>query len=92
MKEMLKQLGLDYLEGQYGKQNAYVIDLSSDSEFGKIYSILETAYGVTQAEEPTLLTVHNGQIIYNYKDEYQLILKADFDNNLYSLVCSKIKI
>ena len=46
MEEMLKTLGLDYLEGQYGKQNTYVIDLGSDREFGKVYTILDNAYGV----------------------------------------------
>lgn len=87
---MLKKLGLDYLEGQYGKQNSYVIDLPSDVEFGKVYTILETAYGVEQQSEPSLLTTHNSQLIYEYLDEYQLVLKADFDNDHYSLVCSKL--
>ena len=90
MEEMLKTLGLDYLEGQYDKQNAYVIDLASDTEFGKVYTILETAYGVEQHSEPSLMTVHNSQIIYDYEDEYQLVLKADWDNDAYSLVCSKL--
>lgn len=91
MEEMLKTLGLDYLEGQYGKQNTYVIDLGSDREFGKVYTILDNAYGVDQEEESVLLTVHNSQIIYNYMDEYQLVLKADFDHELYSLIISEIK-
>ena len=88
---MLKTLGLDYLEGQYGKQNTYVIDLGSDREFGKVYTILDNAYGVDQEEESVLLTVHNSQIIYNYMDEYQLVLKADFDHELYSLIISEIR-
>ena len=91
MKEMLKTLSLDYLEGQHGKQNTYVIDLGSDREFGKVYTILDNAYGVDQEEESVLLTVHNSQIIYNYMDEYQLVLKADFDNELYSLIISEIR-
>ena len=91
MKEMLRDLGLDYLEGQYGRDNTYIIDLGSDREFGKVYTILDNAYGIDQEEESVLLTVHNSQIIYTYLDDYQLVLKADFDNNLYSLICSKIK-
>ena len=70
MKELLKTLRLDYLQGQYGKQNAYVIDLASDTEFGKVYTALETTYGIEQQSEPSLLTTHNSQLIYEYMDEY----------------------
>ena len=46
MEQMLKELGLDYLEGQYGRDNAYIIDLGSDREFGKVYTALDNAYGI----------------------------------------------
>ena len=90
MEDMLLELGIDYLSGEYGKQGTYVIDLGSDSEFGKIYTLLDNNMDVEQEEESVLLTVHNSQIIYTYKDEYQLVLKADFDNELYALICSKL--
>ena len=91
MEEMLAELNLDHLPGEWGRGNAYVIDLGSDVEFGKIYTLLDNAKDVYQEEESVLLTVHNSQIIYTYKDEYQLVLKADFDNDLYSLICSELK-
>ena len=91
MQEMLKDLGLDKYRGEYGKDRSYVIELTSDTEFGKVYTILDNSADVDQAQDSVLLTVHNSQIIYYYKDEYQLVLTADFDNNIYSLICSKFR-
>ena len=89
MEEMLQELGI-FEPGQAGKNNSYVVDLDSDLAWGKIYSLLETNEDVEQMENNTLLTVHNASVIYVYKDKYQLNLKADFDNEIYSLICSKL--
>lgn len=70
-----------YYDGVWGKNSSYVIDLLNDQEWGKIYSILETNDDMEELEESTLLTVHNANLIYEYKGEYQFILSADFDNN-----------
>ena len=86
---MLQELGI-FEPGQSGKNNSYVVDLDSDLAWGKIYSLLETNDDVEQLEDNTLLTVHNASVIYVYKDKYQLNLKADFDNEIYSLICSKL--
>ena len=88
---MLKELNLDYLPGEYGRGNAYVIDLGSDVELGKIYTLLDNAEEVYQEEESVLLTVHISQILYTYKEDYHFVLNADFDNDLYSLICSELK-
>ena len=79
VKEILKELNINY-EGTYGKNDSYVIDLADDSEWGKIYSILESSEDIEEQEESTLLTVHNANLIYEYKD-WQFVLSADFDNN-----------
>ena len=89
MEEILQELGI-YEPGQLSKNNAYVVDLDSDLAWGKIYSLLETNDDVEQLEDNTLLTTHNASILYLYKDKYQLNLKADFDNEIYSLICSKL--
>lgn len=89
MEKMLQELGI-FEPGQAGKNNSYVVDLDSDLAWGKIYSLLETNEDVEQMEDNTLLTVHNASVIYVYKDKYQLNLKADFDNEIYSLICSKL--
>ena len=80
VEEILDDLKI-YYSGTWGKNNSYVIDLADDSEWGKIYSILETNEDMEELEESTLLTVHNANLIYEYKDEWQFVLSADFDNN-----------
>lgn len=80
VEKVLNELNIPY-RGEYGKNDTYVIDLANDSEWGKIYSILETNDFVEEQEESTLLTIHNANLIYEYKDKWQLVLSADFDNN-----------
>ena len=87
---------LDKLEidqrGQLGKNDAYVIDLTSDQQFGQIYTKLEQASDkgiLTQLEDNNLLTIHNASLIYVYKDKYQLNLKGNFDTNEYSLILTE---
>ena len=89
MEKILQELGI-FEPGQVGKNNSYIVDLESDAAWGKIYSILETNNDVEQLEDNTLLTVHNASLLYIYKDKYQLNLKADFDNEIYSLICSNL--
>lgn len=89
METIIRELKIN-LPGEYTKSNSYTVDISSDAEWGKIYSLLETNDNVEQLEDNTLLTVHNASLLYTYKDVYQLNLKADFDSDVYSLVCSKI--
>ena len=47
------------LSGEYGKGGSYIIDLNSDAEFGRIYTLLDNAEEVYQEEDSVLLTVHN---------------------------------
>ena len=86
MEEMLYEIGIQDLQGQSGKNDSYVIDLGSDTEWGRVYSLLEKCANVYQLEENNLLTTHNASFQYVWKDDYQITLKADFDNELYSIV------
>ena len=79
VEEILNELNINH-EGTYSKNDSYVIDLANDTEWGKIYSILESNEEIEEQEESTLLTVHNANLIYEYKD-WQFVLSADFDNN-----------
>lgn len=88
-KEVLEELSINF-DGQPGRGNSYVIDLPDDIEFGKVYSILESNEEVDQLEDNNLLTVHNASLLYSYKDIYQINIKADFDNDVYSVVCTDI--
>ena len=79
VKDILNELKIPY-EGTYGKNDSYIIDLANDQEWGKVYSILESNEDIEEQEESTLLTVHNANLIYEYKN-WQFVLSADFDNN-----------
>ena len=89
INSLIKLLKLDSYGGNYGRKN-YVIDLNDDSEWGKVYTILDSTPELDQIEENVLLTEHNSSLLYNYNDELLLNLKADFDNDQYQLVISEI--
>lgn len=89
IEQLLKDLTIKE-KGTYSKDGSYVIDLESSKAFGVIYSKLENSDDLEQKENSTLLTIHNGSIVYKYKDEYQLILIADWDNDSYKLVIEEI--
>ena len=36
------------------------------------------------------MTIDNGNMIYQYGDEYQIILKADLRNDIYTIVVNEI--
>lgn len=59
IETVIKDLGIDYLPGEYSKSNSYIIDLQNDAEFGKMYTLLDNSYEVEQEEDTVLLTVHN---------------------------------
>lgn len=78
IESVLKDIGIE-LPGEYTKNGSYVIDLSSDKEWGKIYTLLDNTELIEQDEESFLLTTHNSSLIYTYDDLYRFVLKADFD-------------
>lgn len=89
LREIAEELGLNY-SGEYGKNNSYVIDLYTDKEFGKVYSLFDRNEEVEQLEENNLLTVHNASLIYLYKDRYQINLKSNFDTDEYSIILTDL--
>ena len=91
LESILKNLKLNIYPGVEGKDNSYILDLNSDIEWGKVYTILDNSPLLYQRDENTLLTQHNSSLIYEYDDTNIIFnLKADFDNEQYSLVISEI--
>lgn len=88
IEELLKDIGITK-EGNYGKNNSYIIDITNSQEFGKIYSMLEKYDGVDEVTESSLLTEHNASLRY-LGDDYQIDLLADFDQDTYRLVVTNI--
>ena len=89
IEELVQELGIDK-EGSYTPNDSYVIDLDSSDEFGKIYSKLDTNEDLEYEEDSSLLTVNNSSMIYNYKDKYQIVLIADFNNDAYKVTIREV--
>ena len=89
MESIIKDLGINK-PGTYSKDNTYVIDLEDSEEFGKIYSTLDSNDELDYLDDSSLLTIHNSNIIYNYNDEIQINLIADFDHDSYRVVVQEI--
>lgn len=89
IEQLLKNLGVDKI-GEYSNKNTYVIDLYSSEEFGKMYSLLDQNKDLEYEEESSLLTVDNGSLMYNYNDEFQIVLIADFKNDQYHMTVKEL--
>ena len=89
MKELLKSIGITAV-GNYGNNGDYIIDIESSDKWGSIYTKLENSDLVELQEDSSLLTQDEASLIYLSDDDYQLVLVADFDNDLYKLVVSKL--
>ena len=89
IEQLLKEIGIDKV-GEYSNKNTYVIDLYSSEEFGKIYSLLDTNNNLDYEEESSFITVDNASLMYNYNDEFQFVLIADFNNDQYHLTVKEI--
>lgn len=88
IKSLIDTLGISN-GGVYGRKN-YTLDLNNDSDWGKMYTILDDSPELDQIENNGILTDHNSSLLYRYNDELLLNLKADFDNDQYQLVISEI--
>lgn len=83
-KEFLQEIGIN-LSGYYDKSNKYVVDLSDSDEYGRIFSKLNKSDLVEENDSASQITVNNSTIVYE-GEEYDIILQADFDNDLYKII------
>ena len=89
VKELLRLIGIDKA-GEYSEDGSYVVDLDSDDEYGKVYSTIEKNDDFVYREKSSSMTIDNSNMIYQYGDEYQVILKADLRNDIYTIVVNEI--
>lgn len=90
METALKELGINKV-GTYSTSGAYTLDIDSDEEFAKIYSKLDNNSELDYLEDISVLNIHTGNYVYEYKNEFQLSLIADWDNDEYKLVIRETK-
>lgn len=89
MEDLLKRIGINK-EGNYSKSGAYVIDIESSDEFGVIYTLLDKSDEIEELTDNGQVTEHTANIGYT-SDDYLLNLQADYDNDTYKLIVTKLK-
>ena len=84
MKEFLRSLGITQ-QGNTDDDGNYVIDLESDKEFNKIFSILDKSEELDENDEMSVANIEVSNIMYE-SDDFTINLIADFAQNIYKLV------
>ena len=82
MEELLKSIGIT-AKGEYTKNGAYVVDIKDYNEYGN-FSLLEKS-DLEEVQDTSQITLHTTNVTYA-NDEYQVVLQADLDEDLYKVV------
>lgn len=88
MEQLLKEIGINE-KGTYSPDGSYVVDIKDYNAYGKYFSLLENSSIVEEAPDTTQITIHTTNITY-VSDTHQIILQADFDEDLYKLIVKKL--
>lgn len=83
MEELLKSIGIT-AKGVYTKTGAYVVDIKDYNEYGKYFSLLEKS-DLEEVQDTSQITIHTTNVTYA-SEEYQIVLQADLDEDMYKLV------
>ena len=86
MEELLKSIGIKE-PGEYTKNGSYVVDIKDYDEYGKYYSLLEKS-DLEEVQDTAQITLHTTNITYA-NDDYQIVLQADLDEDLYKIVVTE---
>ena len=86
MEELLKSIGITE-KGEYTKNGAYVVDIKDYDEYGKYFSLLEKS-DLEEVQDTSQITIHTTNVTFA-TDEYQIVLQADLDEDMYKLVVTE---
>ncbi len=86
MEELLNKIGIT-AKGEYTKNGAYVVDIKDYNEYGKYFSLLEKS-DLEEVQDTCQITIHTTNVTYASED-YQIVLQADLDEDLYKLVVTQ---
>ena len=89
IKDILSNLGINR-EGSYSGDDTYKKKKKNSNDYGAISSLLDSSKDIEQIDETSYLTAENGNLDYRYNDDYMISLIADFDNDYYKLVVTKM--
>lgn len=86
MEELLKNIGITE-KGEYTKDGAYIVDIKDYNEYGKYFSLLEKSE-LEEVQDTCQMTIHTTNVTYA-SEQYQVVLQADLDEDLYKLVVTE---
>lgn len=86
MEELLKSIGID-AKGEYTKNGSYIVDIKDYDEYGKYYSLLDKSE-LEEVQDTAQITLHTTNLTYA-NDQYQVVLQADLDEDLYKIVVTE---
>jgi hypothetical protein len=86
MEELLKGIGIK-ATGEFTKNGAYVVDIRDYDDYSKFFSLLEKS-DLEEVQDTAQITVHTTNVTFA-SDEYQIVLQADLDEDLYKLVVTE---
>ena len=86
MEELLKNIGI-IAKGEYTKDGAYIVDIKDYNEYGKYFSLLEKSE-LEEVQDTCQMTIHTTNVTYA-SEQYQIVLQADLDEDLYKLVVTE---
>ena len=87
-EEFAKQLGIDK-KGSY-VDDVYVITLENSNDYSRVYTILDKSELCDLDVEEINLDVQNSLLVY-LADDFDIILKANFDTDDYSVSFEEVK-
>lgn len=86
MEELLKKIGIKAV-GEYTKNGAYVVDIKDYDEYSKYFSLLEKSE-LEEVQDTAQITIHTTNVTFA-SDDYQIVLQADLDEDMYKLVVTE---
>ena len=86
MEELLKKIGITE-PGEYTKNGSYVVDIRDYDDYSKYFSLLEKS-DLEEVQDTAQITVHTTNVTFA-SDDYQIVLQADLDEDLYKLVVTE---
>lgn len=86
MEELLKNIGITE-KGEYTKDGAYIVDIKDYDEYSKYFSLLEKSE-LEEIQDTSLITIHTTSVTYA-SDDYQIVLQADLDEDMYKLIVTQ---
>lgn len=86
MEELLKNIGITE-KGEYTKDGVYIVDIKDYDEYSKYFSLLEKS-DLEEIQDTSLITIHTTSVTYA-SDDYQIVLQADLDEDMYKLIVTQ---